>query len=297
MATNAAGQAQRDFLVAVHGELLRSAPAGRDPPRLCHHLRCDVAVGSGPLSRAGQEGEQEMPVPVHMGTGSPPAFTTWPCSAPSSTSPEPPTIADDLTDVAVTRLSPAVLTCYASGVPPPMVRWSKDGAQLGSRGGGYHVLPTGMAQHCAPRGAWSSMPASPWPLPSLSSVPSCLLSSQGPWRSGGHCLHTLGTTPALPGAWLAQLGSTSSSWCTVCRAHPGGATPCALVQPGGALVGSISLPFTEPPALKPLPGMVMVMVNTSAVLSCEATGVPRPELSWQKDGVGITGGEWEPTGC
>lgn len=55
----------------------------------------------------------------------------------------PPTIADDLTDVAVTRLSPAVLTCYASGVPKPAVSWSKDGAQLGSRGGGYRVLPTG----------------------------------------------------------------------------------------------------------------------------------------------------------
>ncbi|GAB0198482.1 hemicentin-2 [Grus japonensis] len=100
----------------------------------------------------------------------------------------PPTIADDLTDVVVNRLSPAVLTCYASGVPPPMVLWSKEGAQLGSRGGGYRVLPT------------------------------------------------------------------------------------------------------EPPALKPLPGMVMVMVNTSTVLSCEATGVPRPELTWQKDGVGITRG-------
>ncbi|RMB93417.1 hypothetical protein DUI87_30112 [Hirundo rustica rustica] len=100
----------------------------------------------------------------------------------------PPTIADDLTDVVVTRLSPAVLTCYTSGLPPPTVSWSKEGAQLGSRGGGYRVLPR------------------------------------------------------------------------------------------------------EPPALKPLPGMVMVMVNTSAVLSCEATGVPRPEVTWQKDGVGITGG-------
>ncbi|NXK72500.1 HMCN2 protein, partial [Amazona guildingii] len=40
----------------------------------------------------------------------------------------PPTIADDLTDVVVTRLSPAVLTCYTSGVPPPAVSWSKEGA-------------------------------------------------------------------------------------------------------------------------------------------------------------------------
>ncbi|XP_029816435.1 hemicentin-2 [Manacus vitellinus] len=55
----------------------------------------------------------------------------------------PPTIADDLTDVVVTRLSPVVLTCYTFGVPQPTVSWSKDGAQLGSRGGGYRVLPRG----------------------------------------------------------------------------------------------------------------------------------------------------------
>lgn len=48
--------------------------------------------------------------------------------------------------------------------------------------------------------------------------------------------------------------------------------------------------------MKPLPGLVMVMINTSAVLSCEATGVPRPEVTWQKDGVGITGGEQEHAG-
>lgn len=55
------------------------------------------------------------------------------------------------------------------------------------------------------------------------------------------------------------------------------------------------LSLAEPPALKPLPGMVMVKVNASTVLSCEASGVPRPEVTWQKDGASITGGEQEPT--
>lgn len=78
------------------------------------------------------------------GMGSPSVFLCSPAHLPPSlTSPVPPTIADDVTDVVVTRLSPAVLTCYASGVPPPTVSWSKEGAQLGSRGGGYHVLATG----------------------------------------------------------------------------------------------------------------------------------------------------------
>ncbi|XP_009989256.1 PREDICTED: hemicentin-2-like [Tauraco erythrolophus] len=135
----------------------------------------------------------------------------------------PPTIADDLTDVAVTRLSAVVLTCYASGVPPPTVSWSKDGAQLGSRGGGYRVLPTG----------------------------------------------ALEIRQALP-------------------AHAGRYT-CTARSAAGTARKHLWLVVHEPPALKPLPGMVMVMVNTSVVLSCEATGVPRPEVTWQKDGVGIAG--------
>ncbi|OWK59760.1 Hemicentin-2 [Lonchura striata] len=136
----------------------------------------------------------------------------------------PPSIADDLTDVVVTRLSPAVLTCYASGVPPPTVSWSKEGARLGSRGGGYRVLPRG----------------------------------------------ALEIRQALP-------------------AHSGRYT-CTARSAAGTARKHLWLTVQEPPALKPLPGMVMVMVNTSVVLSCEATGVPRPEVTWQKDGVGITGG-------
>ncbi|XP_056361302.1 LOW QUALITY PROTEIN: hemicentin-2 [Oenanthe melanoleuca] len=136
----------------------------------------------------------------------------------------PPTIADDLTDVVVTRLSPAILTCYASGVPPPAVSWSKEGAQLGSRGGGYRVLPRG----------------------------------------------ALEIRRALP-------------------AHSGRYT-CTARSAAGTARKHTWLTVHEPPALKPLPGMVMVMVNTSTVLSCEATGVPRPEVTWQKDGVSITEG-------
>ncbi|XP_071622127.1 hemicentin-2 isoform X2 [Heliangelus exortis] len=136
----------------------------------------------------------------------------------------PPTIADDLRDVVVTRLSPAVLTCSASGVPPPTLSWSKEGAPLGSRGGGYHLLPTG----------------------------------------------ALEIRKVLP-------------------AHAGHYT-CTARSAAGTAQKHLQLTVQEPPTLKPLPSMVMVLVNSSVVLSCEVTGVPQPELTWQKDGVGITGG-------
>ncbi|KAK6480953.1 hemicentin-1-like [Huso huso] len=55
----------------------------------------------------------------------------------------PPSIADDSSDVTVTAMSPAVLSCHATGQPEPEVSWTKGGAKLGNRGGSYRVLPTG----------------------------------------------------------------------------------------------------------------------------------------------------------
>ncbi|XP_039576204.1 hemicentin-2 [Passer montanus] len=173
------------------GSLLISSPAPRDQGR----FECIATNAAG-------EARKAFLVSVHV----------------------PPTIADGLTDVVVTRLSPAVLTCYASGVPPPTVSWSRGGAPLGSRGGGYRVLPRG----------------------------------------------ALEIRQALP-------------------AHSGRYT-CTARSAAGTARKHLWLTVQEPPALKPLPGMVMVMVNSSVVLSCEATGVPRPEVTWQKDGVGIAGG-------
>ncbi|XP_010226739.1 PREDICTED: hemicentin-2-like, partial [Tinamus guttatus] len=136
----------------------------------------------------------------------------------------PPAIADDVTEVVVTRLSPAVLTCYASGVPPPALSWSKDGATLASRAGGYRVLPTGALE-----------------------IPQ-----------------------ALP-------------------VHAGRYT-CTARNAAGAAHKHLLLAVHEPPVLKPLPGMVMVMVNASAALSCEASGVPPPAITWQKEGVPVPRG-------
>lgn len=54
-----------------------------------------------------------------------------------------PTIADDQTDFTVTVTAPVVLTCHTSGMPAPVVSWSKAGTRLGVRGNGYRVLPSG----------------------------------------------------------------------------------------------------------------------------------------------------------
>lgn len=55
----------------------------------------------------------------------------------------PPSITDEPTEIVVTRLSPVVIACTASGVPEPTIHWSKDGTKLPKEGQGYSILPAG----------------------------------------------------------------------------------------------------------------------------------------------------------
>nr|XP_032653549.1 hemicentin-2 isoform X2 [Chelonoidis abingdonii] len=136
----------------------------------------------------------------------------------------PPTIADDHTDFTATRMSPAVLTCYASGVPAPAVSWSKDGAQLGNRGSGYRILPTG----------------------------------------------ALEISRALP-------------------IHAGRYT-CTARNAAGVAHKHLLLTVEEAPMVKPLPSVVQVRVNAGVILPCEVSGIPRPVVTWQKEGMSIPAG-------
>uniref|UniRef100_A0A3Q3K3Y4 Hemicentin 1 n=1 Tax=Monopterus albus TaxID=43700 RepID=A0A3Q3K3Y4_MONAL len=58
----------------------------------------------------------------------------------------PPSIADEPTELIVTRLSPVVIACTAFGVPEPTIHWSKDGMKLLKEGQGYSVLSTGQIE-------------------------------------------------------------------------------------------------------------------------------------------------------
>uniref|UniRef100_A0A7N5KTI0 Hemicentin 2 n=1 Tax=Ailuropoda melanoleuca TaxID=9646 RepID=A0A7N5KTI0_AILME len=136
----------------------------------------------------------------------------------------PPTIADDQTDFTVTRLAPGVLTCHSTGVPAPVVSWSKAGTQLGMRGNGYRVLPSGALE--------------------------------------------LGQ--ALP-------------------IHSGRYT-CTARNSAGVAHKHMVLTVQAPPVVKPLPSVVRALVAKEVLLPCEASGIPRPSITWQKEGLSIPAG-------
>uniref|UniRef100_A0A5F8HA67 Hemicentin-2 n=1 Tax=Monodelphis domestica TaxID=13616 RepID=A0A5F8HA67_MONDO len=136
----------------------------------------------------------------------------------------PPTIADDRTDFTVTKMAPVVLTCHTTGVPTPVVSWSKGGAQLGKRGSGYRVSPTG----------------------------------------------ALEIEQALP-------------------IHTGRYT-CTARNAAGVAHKHVILMVQASPVINPLPSVVHVMALDDVVLPCEASGIPRPTITWQKEGLSIPTG-------
>ncbi|XP_049752935.1 hemicentin-2 isoform X2 [Elephas maximus indicus] len=136
----------------------------------------------------------------------------------------PPTIADDQTDFTVTKMAPVVLTCHSTGIPTPVVSWSKAGTQLGMRGSGYRVSPVG----------------------------------------------ALEIRQALP-------------------IHAGRYT-CTARNSAGVAHKHVVLNVQASPVVKPLPSIVQVVAGEEVVLPCEALGIPRPSITWQKEGLSIPAG-------
>ncbi|XP_064928861.1 hemicentin-1 isoform X2 [Columba livia] len=133
----------------------------------------------------------------------------------------PPSIADEATELLVTKLSPAVISCTASGVPSPSVRWTKNGMKLLPRGDGYRILSSGAVD--------------------------------------------------IPAAQLAHAGRYT----------------CEARNTAGSAHRHVTLHVQEPPVIQTQPGVLDVIVNNPILLPCEATGTPRPVITWQKEGINV----------
>uniref|UniRef100_A0A3B4Z1V9 Hemicentin-1 n=1 Tax=Stegastes partitus TaxID=144197 RepID=A0A3B4Z1V9_9TELE len=221
----------------------------------------------------------------------------------------PPSIADEPTELVVTRLSPVVIACTASGVPEPTIHWSKDGMKLHQTGPGYSILPTGQIEitsaelthsgrySCTARNAAGSthrhVQLTVQELPVIQSHPSTLdvilnnpttlpcraTGSPRPtitWQKEGiNILTTGGSFTVLPNGSL-QISKASLS--------DSGTYICVAQNPAGTALGKTKLRVQVPPAISSETQRYLAPVDSSVTLQCQAEGSPPPSVTWHKDG-------------
>ncbi|XP_034531212.1 hemicentin-1 [Notolabrus celidotus] len=221
----------------------------------------------------------------------------------------PPSIADELTELVVTRLSPVVIGCTASGVPEPTIHWSKDGMKLHKEGQGYNILPTGPIEitsaelshagrySCTAKNAAGSthrhVQLTVQELPAIQSHPPTLdvilnnpitlpcraTGSPRPtitWQKEGINIPTTGGSfTVLPnGSLQISKASVSDSGMYICVAQ----------NPAGTALGKTKLRVQVPPVISSETQTYVAPVDSSVTLQCQADGSPSPSVSWHKDG-------------
>ncbi|XP_070688049.1 hemicentin-1 [Pempheris klunzingeri] len=221
----------------------------------------------------------------------------------------PPSIADEPTELVVTRLSPVVIACTASGVPAPTINWSKDGMKLPKEGQGYSILATGPIEissaqlshagrySCTARNAAGSthrhVQLTVQELPVIQSHPPMLdvilnnpitlpcraTGSPRPtitWQKEGINIPTTrGSFTVLPNGSL-QISKASVS--------DSGTYICVAQNPAGTALGKTKLRVQVPPVISSATQKYLAPVDSSVTLQCQADGSPAPSVSWHKDG-------------
>uniref|UniRef100_A0A4W6D352 Hemicentin-1 n=1 Tax=Lates calcarifer TaxID=8187 RepID=A0A4W6D352_LATCA len=220
----------------------------------------------------------------------------------------PPSIADEPTELTVTRLSPVVIACTASGVPEPTIHWSKDGMKLHTQGQGYSILPTGPVEitsaelshagrySCTAKNAAGStqrhvqltvqeLPVIQFHPPTLDvilnnpiTLPCRATGSPRPtitWQKEGINIPTTGNSSLLPNGSL-QISKASVS--------DSGTYICVAQNPAGTALGKTKLKVQVPPTIISETQKYLAPVDSSVTLQCQADGSPPPSVTWHKDG-------------
>ncbi|XP_034738598.1 hemicentin-1 isoform X2 [Etheostoma cragini] len=225
----------------------------------------------------------------------------------------PPSIADEPTELIVTRLSPVVIACTASGVPVPTIHWSKNGMKLPKEGQGYSILPTGPVEivsaelshagrySCTARNAAGSnhrhVQLTVQELPIIQSHPTALdVILNNPiilpcratglprptisWQKEGINIPTTdGSFTVLPnGSLQITKASVSDSGTYICVAQ----------NPAGTALGKTKLRVQVPPVISSETQKYLAPVDSSVTLHCQADGSPPPSVTWYKDGQPLT---------
>ncbi|ETE60133.1 Hemicentin-1, partial [Ophiophagus hannah] len=222
----------------------------------------------------------------------------------------PPSIADEVTDLLVTKSSPIIIPCTASGVPVPSILWTKNGMKLPSRGNGFRILSSGAIDISAAQldhagkyscTAWNAagsaykhitlhvqesptIPVQTGALDVILNNPVLLpceaLGTPHPvisWQKEGvSVITTENRYTVLPNGSL-QIAKAAI--------EDAGTYMCVAQNPAGTALGKIKLKVQ---VIKAHPTEYVVVVDNPVTLLCEAQGYPFPVIAWQKNGQIIT---------
>ncbi|XP_061672486.1 hemicentin-1 [Syngnathoides biaculeatus] len=219
----------------------------------------------------------------------------------------PPTIEDDVTAVTAVSRSLVELPCHVKGRPDPTVSWTKGGAKLGSRGGSYRILPTGVLEitavlprhagryTCSARNAAGvahkhvllTVQESPEIRPMAEEVQVVLhhgtilpCEVQGfprpsiTWQREG--------VPIAAGHRLAVLSNGALKFARVTLGDAG-TYQCLAQNEAGVAVGRTKLVLQVPPVLSVPRAEYTAVLGQTVGLECAADGQPQPEVTWHKD--------------
>nr|XP_046206515.1 hemicentin-1-like [Oncorhynchus gorbuscha] len=225
-----------------------------------------------------------------------------------------PTIEDDITTVTAIKMAPVVLPCHAQGIPEPTVSWTKSGAKLGSRGGSYRILPTGVLEITAATPSHAGRYTCSARNPAGVTHKHITLTVQEPpeirpmteevqvvlhhgtvlpcevqgfprpsitWQREG--------VPITAGHKLSLLSNGALKFSRVTLGDAG-TYQCLAQNEAGTAIGRTRLVLQVPPVLRVPREEYTAVLGQPVSLECLADGQPQPEVSWQRERRPLTEG-------
>uniref|UniRef100_A0A3B4XL25 Hemicentin-1-like n=1 Tax=Seriola lalandi dorsalis TaxID=1841481 RepID=A0A3B4XL25_SERLL len=228
-----------------------------------------------------------------------------------------PSISPGPFNVTVSAGIRAVLSCETTGIPPPKVSWKRNGTPLdiSQLPGAYRILPSGSLVLLSPSSedegyfectavndvgeerrvievivqvppsieddatTVTAVKMSPVVLPChVQGRPQPTIT----WTKGGAKLGARGGSYRVLPTGVLEITAAVPS-------HAGRYT-CSARNPAGVAHKHITLTVQEPPEIRPMAEEVQVVLHHGTVLPCEVQGLPRPSITWQREGVPIAAG-------
>ncbi|KAG7241454.1 hypothetical protein INR49_025655 [Caranx melampygus] len=228
-----------------------------------------------------------------------------------------PSISPGSFNVTVTTGIRAVLSCESTGIPPPKVSWKRNGTPLevSQLPGAYRILASGSLVLLSPstedegyfectavndvgeerRVIEVMVQVPPSIEDDVTTVTAVKMSPvvlpchvQGrpqptiTWTKGGAKLGARGGSYRVLPTGVLEITAAVPS-------HAGRYT-CSARNPAGVAHKHLSLTVQEPPEIRPMAEEVQVVLHHGTVLPCEVQGLPRPSITWQREGVPIAAG-------